>query len=446
MLRAITRVCVRYAERYIPDPYLYALLLTFITAAGAWFLTPAAPAKIVTTWYDGIWTILAFAMQMALILATGVALAEAPLVKRFLQRVASIPSRQAGAAVTVFLVAAVGSWLNWGFGLVVGAILAREVAQRVRETDFGLLVAAAYMGFMVWASGLSSSIALASATPGSALNIIEKETGRIAGLHETIFAVYNLLPTILIFLLIPLLLVLIAPPPAEQKRVNPETLTRAEEHPEVRPNEQRTFASRMENAWIVTALLVAMALYYEWTVVRTRGFSLDINGMIFIALTLGLIFHARPIRYVRAFNAAAKTVGPILLQFPLYGGIMGIMTGTGLAAVIAKSFLSFSTHQTLPFWTFVSSNIITLFVPSGGGHWAVQGPFMIPAALKLGVDPAMTAMATAMGEQTANMIQPFWALPILAIAGLGIKDIMGYCMIALIVGLALYGGSLLVFA
>ncbi len=445
MLRALTRICVRYAERYIPDPYLYALLLTFISVLGAWFLAAAPPEKIVVAWYDGIWAILAFAMQMALILATGVALAEAPLVKSVLQRIASFPKQQAGAAITVFLVAAVGSWLNWGFGLVAGALLAREVAKRVRETDFSLLVAAAYMGFMIWASGLSSSIALASATPGSALNIIEKETGRIAGLHRTIFAAYNLVPTILIVLLIPVLLVFIAPPPAEQKRVDPEKLTLGEETEAPLPNE-KTFANRLENAWIVTALLVALALFYEWTVVRTRGFHLDINGMIFFALTLGLIFHGRPIRYARAFNAAAKTVGPILLQFPLYGGIMGIMTGTGLAAIIAQWFLSFSTHQTLPFWTFISSNLITLFVPSGGGHWAVQGPFMIPAAVKLGVDPAITAMATAMGEQTANMIQPFWALPVLAIAGLGIKDIMGYCMLALIVGVALYGGSLLYFA
>ena len=439
MLRTITRICVRYAERYIPDPYLYALMLTFITAVGAWFFTASSPATIVTAWYDGIWAILAFAMQMALILATGVALADAPLVKRVLHRIASLPKRQAGAAVTVFLVSALGSWLNWGFGLVAGAILAREVAKRVRETDFGLLVAAAYMGFMVWASGLSSSIALASATPGSALNIIEKETGRVAGLHETIFAAYNLVPTILIFILIPALLVMMAPPAAEQKRVDPEMLIRADEHPELLPNE-KTFASRIENAWAVTALLVAMALYYEWTVVRARGFTLDINSMIFFALTLGLIFHRRPICYVRAFNAASKSVGPILLQFPLYGGIMGMMTGTGLAAVVAKLFVSFSTDQTLAFWTFVSSNIISVFVPSGGGHWAVQGPFMIPAAVKLGVDPAITAMATAMGEQTANMIQPFWALPVLDIAGLGIKDIMGCCMIALVVGFALYCG------
>jgi short-chain fatty acids transporter len=125
---------------------------------------------------------------------------------------------------------------------------------------------------------------------------------------------------------------------------------------------------------------------------------------------------------------------------------MGIMTGTGLAGIIAQSFVTFSTQHTLPFWSFISSNIISLFVPSGGGHWAVQGPFMVPAAVKLQVNPAITAMGTAMGEQTANMIQPFWALPILAIARLGIKDIMGYCVIGLIIGLVLFGGSLLIFA
>jgi short-chain fatty acids transporter len=202
----------------------------------------------------------------------------------------------------------------------------------------------------------------------------------------------------------------------------------------------------VENTPILTLLLVGMGVFYEVRVISGSGFSLDIDGMIFLALMLGLILHWRPIRYVRSFNRAARTVGPILLQFPLYGGIMGMMTGTGLAGVIASGFVSFSTQQTLPFWSFISSNIISLFVPSGGGHWAVQGPFMVPAAVSLKVDPALTAMATAMGEQTANMIQPFWALPVLAIAGLGIRDIMGYCVMAMMLGLVLYGGALLLFA
>jgi short-chain fatty acids transporter len=445
MLRQLTRVCVRYAERYIPDPYLYAVILTFIAVGSALIWTPSDPLKVIDAWYNGIWSILGFAMQMALILATGVTLADAPVVKNLLSRVAARPTTQTSAAITVFLAAAIGSWLNWGFGVVVGGLVAREIGKRLRDVDFGFLVAAAYMGFMVWASGLSSSIALATATHGSELNIVEKLTGHIAGFDQTIFTAYNLVPTILFIVLMPIILCFIGPHEAEMKKVDPEVLIRQDAAPEPETGE-RTFATVLENSWIITVLLVLMGVVYEWHAIATTGFSLDINGFIFFALMLGLIFHWRPIHYVRSFGTAARTVGPILLQFPLYGGIMGIMTGTGLAAVVAQSFVAFSSAHTLAFWSFISSNIITLFVPSGGGHWAVQGPFMIPAAMALHVDPAMTAMGTAMGEQTANMIQPFWALPLLAIARLGIKDIMGYCVIALLIGLLLYGGSMLIFA
>jgi short-chain fatty acids transporter len=444
VLRQITRACVHYAQRYIPDPYLYAVILTFITVIAALIWTSSGPIEIIDSWYNGIWGILAFALQMALILSTGVALANAPIIKKGLQKLAAQPAGQAGAAITVFLTAAIASWLNWGFGLVVGAILAREIGKRMQNVDFGFLVAAGYMGFMTWASGLSSSIPLAQATHGSALNLIEKVTGKVTGLDETIFTKFNLVPVILLIIIVPIALYFMGPQEEEMKKVDPQALIREDTVAEIEQDD--TFATMLNNAWPVTLLLVAMGAVYIWHLGATKGFSLDLNLFIFIALMLGLIFHWRPIRYVRAFNAGARTVGPILLQFPLYGGIMGIMTQTGLAAVIAQSFVDFSTAQTLPFWSFVSSNIISLFIPSGGGHWAVQGPFMIPAAVKLNVDPAITAMGTAMGEQTANMIQPFWALPILAIAGLGIKDIMGYCVIALVIGFVLYGGSLLIFA
>ncbi len=448
MLRQTTRLCVRYAERYIPDPYLYAVLLTFITVIAALIWTPAGSVKIIDAWYKGLWAILAFALQMALVLTTGVALANAPLVKRLLEKVASLPSQQAGAAIIVFLTSAIGSWLNWGFGLVIGAIVAREIGKRLRDVDFAFLVAAAYMGFMTWASGLSSSIALVSATHGSALNIIEKVTGKVAPFDTTIFTAYNLVPVVLLVIVIPIALYFMGPAEGERKKVDPEALIRqdAAEQEEEDKDAPKTFATVLENSFIVTLLLVAMGAAYEANLIVAKKFSLDLNNFIFLALMLGLIFHWRPIRYVRAFNTGAKTVGPILLQFPLYGGIMGIMTDTGLAGVLAQSFVAFSSQKTLAFWSFVSSNLISLFVPSGGGHWAVQGPFMVPAAVKLNANAAMTAMGTAMGEQTANMVQPFWALPILAIARLGIKDIMGYCVIALVIGFVVYGGALLVFA
>jgi short-chain fatty acids transporter len=445
MLRQLNRLCVRYAERYIPNPYLYAVMLTFITVACALWWTASTPGLVLEAWYRGIWEILAFAMQMALILVTGVTLADAPAVKGLLRRLAGVPAGQTGAAITVFLSAALASWLNWGFGLVVGALLAREIAKRLKDVDFSFLVAAAYMGFMVWASGLSSSIALATATRGSALNIVEKVTGQVAGFGATVFTAYNLVPVLLLLIVIPLALRYMAPQATDMKRVDAKVLASQDEvgAPPVRA---RTFATLLEDAWLLSLLLVPMGACYEVHAIRKSGLHLDINGFIFLVLMLGLLFHWRPIRYVRSFEASARTVGPILLQFPLYGGIMGVITGTGLAALIAEHFIEFSSARTLPFWTFISSNSITLFVPSGGGHSAVQGPFMVPAAVKLHADPAMIAMATAMGEQTANMIQPFWALPILAIARLGIKDIMGYCVIALIIGLVIFGGALLVFA
>lgn len=445
MLRPLTRWCVRYAERYIPNPFLYAVILTFITVAAALLWTSSTPEQAVDAWYKGLWEILAFALQMSLVLVTGVTLADTPAVKKLLRRLAAVPAGQTGAAITVFFAGAIGSWLNWGFGLVVGALVAREIAKRLKDVDFSFLVAAAYMGMLVWASGLSSSIALATATPGSALNIVEKVTGKVEGFDRTIFTAYNLVPVVLLLILIPLALRFMGPDPGEMKRVDPDALI-AQDEMSMPPERTRTFATMLEDAWALSLLLVLMGLIYEYHAIKHKGFHLDINGFIFIVLMLGLLFHWRPIRYVRSFEAGARTVGPILLQFPLYGGIMGIMTGTGLAAIIAQRFVDFSSAHTLPFLTFISSNIISLFVPSGGGHWAVQGPSMVPAAVKLNVDPAIVAMATAMGEQTANMIQPFWALPLLAIARLGIKDIMGYCVIALVIGLIVFGGALLVLA
>jgi short-chain fatty acids transporter len=442
-----TKFFVKYAEQYVPDPFLYAIILTFIAIIAALIWTPSSFVLITTAWYKGLWDILAFALQMALILVTGYTLAEAPLVKKGLSALARIPNSQVGAVITVFLVAAIASFLNWGFGLVVGALVAREIAKRLEKVDFAFLVAAAYMGFMVWASGLSSSIALATATKGSKLNIIEQITGKTMGLGSTVFTAYNLVPVVLLLLLMPFILKWMAPSDADMKTVDRSALMKQDRRDETRLTmNKQTFATRLENAWIINLLLFAMGVVYEISDISKNGFSLDINKFIFLMLMFGLLFHWTPIRYVMTFNRSARTVGPLLLQYPLYGGIMGIMTGTGLAGELAQGFVAFSTHRTLPFWSFISSNVISLFVPSGGGHWAVQGPFMVPAATKLGVNPGMTAMATAMGEQTANMIQPFWALPILAIARLGIRDIMGYCVIALIVGLVLFGGSLLIFA
>lgn len=428
-------------ERILPDPYVFALLLTFITAILAFTLTPTrSVGAIGLAWYNGVFNILTFAFQMVLVLVTGYALASSPSVHRVLERLASLPKTPRNAVSLTIVIGMIASWLNWGFGLVIAGLLAREIAKRLR-IDFGWLVAAAYTGFVISTEGLSGSIALSQATPGSALNLVEKVTGHGLPLRATVFTTFNLLPVIALLVLLPIIFRFTQPAVADSIFVDPERL-KSEDQQKIATEKTDTLGAWLDRAWILTMLLVALgviALVQHWK----SGFSIDLNTVILIFLLLGLVFHLRPINYVAAIKNAARVTGPLILQYPLYGGIMGVMTATGLAGVISKWFLAFSTARSLPFWTYISSLIITLFVPSGGGHWAVQGPFVLPAAKELHASMAGTTMAVAMGESVANMLQPFFALPILAIAGIGMRRMMGYMLITFLVALTAFGLSLL---
>jgi short-chain fatty acids transporter len=341
------------------------------------------------------------------------------------------------AVVLTFLVAAAASLLNWGFGLVVGAILAREVARHVR-VDFGWLVAAAYSGFAVWASGISSSIALTQASHGNALNIVEKLTGQILPLSDTVFATFNWLPTLLVVLVMPIVFVAIRPTDADVAVFVPE--------PEVAqppPDLSTSLARRMDRSRVGSLFLLAAGVAAVCVLWLQSTLALDVNMVILIFLIGGIALHGTPVAYGAAMKNAAKQTGGMMLQYPFYGGIMGIMSGTGLADSISKAFVVVSSDHTLPFWSFICSLIITFFVPSGGGHWAVQGPFVVPAAVTLHASMAGSAMAVAMGEQVANMLQPFWALPVVAMAGIGIQRVMGYTVVTFIVTGVIYGLALL---
>jgi short-chain fatty acids transporter len=229
-------------------------------------------------------------------------------------------------------------------------------------------------------------------------------------------APFNLVPVLVLAVLIPILYCAIQPAEMDTVAADSARLI-AEDQAQVKTDESPTLARRLEGAWVLNLIVViagVIALGFTWA---KSGFNLDINSVIFLFFIAGLLLHWTPIAYVEAINNAARVTGPLILQYPLYGGIMGIMTATGLADVISKAFVAFSNAHTLPFWNFIASMIISLFIPSGGGHWAVQGPFAVPAAAQLHTSQAATAMAVAMGEQVTNMVQPFWALPVLAIAG-----------------------------
>ena len=428
-------------ERLLPDPYVFALLLTFVTTILAFTLTPSRSAGAIgIAWYNGVFNILTFGFQMVLVLVTGYALASSPAVHRALERLASIPKTPRNAVSLTIVIGMVASWLNWGFGLVIAGLLAREIAKRVR-LDFGWLVAAAYSGFVISTEGLSGSIVLSQATPGSALNLVEKVAGYSLPLRATVFTAFNLVPVITLLIALPVVFRYTEPTVSDSLYVDAEKLKNEDQRP-IAQEKAATVGARLDRAWILTLLLVGLgvcALAAHWR----SGFSVDLNAVILIFLLLGLIFHLRPIAYVAAVKNAARVTGPLILQYPLYGGIMGIMTATGLAGVISKGFLAISTARSLPFWTYISSLVITLFVPSGGGHWAVQGPFVLPAAKQLHASMAGTTMGVAMGESVANMLQPFFALPILAIAGIGMRRMMGYMVITFLVALLAFGLSLL---
>ena len=337
----------------------------------------------------------------------------------------------------IVAVTMLASLLNWGFGLVVGGLLARAVAGRVRGLDFGLAVAAAYSGFVVWASGLSSSIALVSATPGSAMNFIEKTTQQVVPLSETLLAPFNWISVVVLLVVLPVLFSRLRP---SEVRELPPTPTAAESPQPV----EVTPAARLERSRFFALVPVGLGLLAAVALQARGALRPDLNTTILGFVLLGLALHGRPLPYLAAWNDAARSVGPLLLQYPLYGGILGLLSSSRLGELLAGAAIAHSTTKTFPLLTFLSSNVISLFVPSGGGHWAVQGPIMLPAAAALHVSPAVTAMAVAVGEQTANMIQPFWALPLLAIAGLGARDVMGYCLLTFAVSVTVFGLALLV--
>lgn len=439
MIRKLGEFFTKVMEKYLPDAYLFAIILTFISLVLALIFTPAGFMGTIRAWWNGIWGILAFAMQMTLILVTGHSLALAPPVKKFLTRIARFANTPEKAVFIVALVGGICSWLQWGFGLIVGGLLAVEIARRTENVDYPLLIAAAYAGFLTWHMGISGSAPLTMATPGNPANHIEKLTGKIVPVAATMFAPWNFWTAMFLIVSVALLLVRANPSKDRVRTLSKDAISRLEEEEKAEEAERKevraeTLAQRIENSRLVNYAFAAMGVVYLVDYFIQKGFTLDLNLVIGIFLFLGIILHERPINYVRAVNKAIKGAGGIALQFPLYGGIQGIMTGTGLASVIAGWFVSISTPRIFYMLQFWAADLINMFIPSGGGQWAAQGSITVKAAQMMGADPVKAAMMVAWGDQWTNMIQPFWALPLLGLANLKARDIMGYTTLVLIWG------------
>ena len=449
-MKRFTNACVLFMNRFLPDAFIFAVILTIIVFIAAMPAAGAGPLQMTMAWGKGAWGLLAFSMQMALVVVTGTAFATAPPIKKALEAMAGLAKTPAQGVMLTVLVGSVASFINWGFGLIVGALFGRAVARKIKEADYRMLIAAGYAGFAIWHAGVSGSIPLSLNTAGNLKPDGLTNTGgavkELISTGDTIFASWNLIMVAACVILTALIFGMAHPKKEDTFIVDPKLLEDQErEYPK-----PTTPAEWIENspilAWVIglAGLVYLAVLFFVKKEVNgtTWGMGLkglDLNSVNFLFLILGLLMHGTPIRYVHAVLDAAKGAAGVILQFPFYAGIQAMMvfsggdSGTSLAAVISNFFVSISNNVTFPLWTFLAAGIVNFFVPSGGGQWAVQGPIMMPAGLELGVKPAITGMAIAWGDQWTNMIQPFWALPALGAAGLGAKDIMGYCVLALLV-------------
>jgi short-chain fatty acids transporter len=423
MLNVVAKPLVKLVERYLPDPYIFVLLLSVLVFVAAVVFEQQSPLVVAQQWGDGFWGLLSFSMQMLLVLVTGFMLASTPLVSKLLDRLAMQAKSAGQAIVLVTLVSLAASWLNWGFGLVVGALFAKALARRVK-VDYPLLVASAYSGFVIWHGGLSGSVPLTIATSG---HFSEAQIG-IIPTSDTIFSWFNLVLVAALFIAVPLLNYLMRPKAEDSVYIDPAKLA-----PEPLPDLTTARpADKLENSFVITALIALAAAAYLLQYFAKAG-GLNLNIVNFLFLFLAILLHGTPRRLLHSLQQAIQGGAGIILQFPFYAGIMAVMMQSGLAQSLSQWFVSFATAESLAFWTFLSAGLVNIFIPSGGGQWAVQAPVMLPAALELGAEVNRIAMAVAWGDAWTNLIQPFWALPVLAIAGLKAKDVMGYCLLQLLV-------------
>ena len=432
MLRNLGSLLARWSGRYMPDSFLFALILTFVTYLMGILIAHNGPFKMIQNWYNGFWELLEFGMQMVLILVTGHALAGSPLMRSFLNRVAAIPRNPTQAIYLTGFVSCILGLIHWGFGLIGGGILAIYMARSAREKGirlhYPLLVATAYLPLLIWHNGFSGTAPLTCATPG---HILEVEIGLIPT-SETLFSWSNIIIALGILLICPLAMMLMLPVSKDEIiTADPTLIEQAIPTEDEEKTELTTFSLRLENSGIITLAICIMGLAYLVYYFATKG-TLNLNIVNFLFLMMGMALWKTPIRYVRAVADATKGVSGVILQFPFYAGIMGMMKFSGLVTIIAGWFVAISNQFTYPLWVLISAGLVNLFVPSGGGQVAVQGPIIVKAAGELGVPISKTIVAFSCGDELTNMVQPFWAIALLGIARLKPKDIIGYCIVAML--------------
>jgi short-chain fatty acids transporter len=451
-----------WTERWVPDAFIFALIATVLVIVAGATATPATPMQIVDAWGRGFWELIPFTLQMALIIITGHVLATSPPMARLIRAIARWPRTPRGAVALVAVFAMASSWFNWGFSLVFSAMIAIEIARRedIEDgVDYRALAAASFLGLgSVWAQGLSGSAALQMATPGALqpqIRDIVSHGGLVAGglipFRHTIFLWQSLISVPIEIAIVTLVMYLATPPagrgktakdlgidldPAELGTENLELGTKNE--PRTRNPEPGTLnpGQWLEHSPILTWIVVALGGTYLVRYFMQAGEPLNainLNVLNLGFLLVGFALHGTPARLMKAVQNATPAIWGVILQFPFYAGIAGIITGTHLSDQLADVFVRISTQTTFPLLVAVYSAVLGVFVPSGGSKWVIIAPYVMDAAHKLHVHLGWIVSTYDLGEALANLVQPFWMLPILGLFKLGARDVMGYTIVVFFV-------------
>ena len=443
-LNNLSKPFVKLVENFYPDAFIFVIVLSVLTFLLAVLNTDSTIIETFEAWGTGLPKLFTFTAQICIIMITAHALAHTNPVENILSKVGSYPTSQIQAYALVTFISGLASLFAWSFGLIVGGIVSKFVAigcakKRIR-IHYPLLVASAYSGYVIWHMGYSSSAALFVSSAGHSL--IDKIG--VIPVTDTIFNQFNITVAIFTLLVITIVNPLMRPDNSEIKEIDSNVFRLTNNNNNLNINKNvRSPAQAIENNRFISFFLAISLIMFIGLIFYKNGFSLDLNIVSWSFLGIGLLLSNSPIHYVKLVNKASVTVGPIILQYPFYAGIMGIMADTGLINVLAEKISSIATAETLGFYSFLSGGLVNMFIPSGGGQWAVQGPVMIEAANYLNVKPYVIVLGVAYGDQWTNMIQPVWTIPLLAIAGLHMRQIMGYTFVIFIITGIIYGSAML---
>lgn len=455
-----TRFVETVFRRFLPSPFTIAIVLTLFTLVLALLFTENTTDKphlqaLLSYWETGIWNngLLVFAYQMMLILVLGHVLVLSSPIERLILLLTRNVTNSANAAVLVVLPTMLVSFFNWGLGLIFGAILARKVGEYAQahgiRINYPLIGASGYAGLMVWHGGISGSAPIKVSEEGHLKDLMSGYSGEelLLNLPDTIstsltvFSSWNLILFLAVLILISLMAYFMG------KRSAPTEYQLSKYRFDHEPESMANLSEKLDHSKIFATafgVLILLAFLLQYTPML-QSLNITPNMLNFFMLGLALILHGSFSRFLKAVEAAIGDTAGILIQFPLYFGIMGVMGSSGMINGISDFFVSISNELTFPIYTFFSAGLVNIFVPSGGGQWAVQGPMILETALQLNVPLPKAIMALAYGDQITNMLQPFWALPLLGITKLKAKEILPYTLLFMLVGIAVYVGGLLIF-